>query len=495
MKKIIKLICMLLLLIMPFAAFAIVVESTESPYKETYLAELDVKIDRLRDTEGKRIIFIGGSSLPFGIRSALIEERLEGWSVVNFGLYATIGTKAMMDMARPYIKEGDIVILSPELSEQTYSLYFNPDALLEATDGISSSLSGIRLDDKVSLFYNYYKYAFNKLELTASGEIPGADEESRVGIYWKDSFDEYGEISAEREYNIMADRGYYDSTMPISVGEELFDTDFIEYVNDYCDYVKECGATVLFGFSPVNRLALDSSLMALGEFQDALGERIDCGFAWDIEDCAIHEGYFYDTNFHLNSAGAEYFTLGVVIKGLQNVLGIEDTSVIELPDIPKIEEDGIKPGTLENGVPFDEYTGGINTDYADRFEYKKVGDFYRIVSVKSEYRDMKECILPSVYDGITVNGIESNAFAGCVYLERVNIGTTYKIFNGHSFNECIELTEIYFFEEDGDSLSVDSEEFLSGCSRDVKLYIPEGSTYMSGYTWGNYHEYFEYFER
>ncbi len=494
MKRIIIFISMLLLLILPFSIFAVVVENMENPYSETYLAELGDKIDMLKEADGKKIIFVGGSSLPFGIKSGLVEEKISGYTVVNFGLYATIGTKAMMDMARPYINEGDIVILSPELSEQTYSLYFNPDAILQATDGISDELNGIPFDNKISLFYNYYKYAFDKIKLVKSKTILGENKDDRVGIYWKDSFDEYGEIVADREYNIMSDRGYYDQTMPITVGDNLLNEDFIKYVNDYCAFVTARGATMLFGFSPVNRLALNSSLKALGEFQNTLGEKLDCEFAWNIEECAIHEGYFYDTNFHLNSAGAEYFTLGVVIDGLQDFLGIIDAEEVVLPDIPKIDNSS-QHYKVENNVPFDEYTGGVNTDYAEYFEYSKVGNFYQIVGVKDEYKNMEECILPSSYEGIIVNGIASNAFAGCVELRRVNIGMTYKIFNGYSFNECINLTKIYFFEKDGDRLSVDSEEFLLGCNRDVKLYIPADSTYKSGYTWGNYRDYFEYFER
>ena len=34
-------------------------------------------------------------------------------------MYAGLGTKAVMDLSENYIHEGDIVILSPEQSEQT----------------------------------------------------------------------------------------------------------------------------------------------------------------------------------------------------------------------------------------------------------------------------------------------------------------------------------------------------------------------------------------
>ena len=43
----------------------------------------------------------------------------------------------MMDLSKMNINQGDIVVLAPELNEQTYSLYFNPVALEEALDGFS----------------------------------------------------------------------------------------------------------------------------------------------------------------------------------------------------------------------------------------------------------------------------------------------------------------------------------------------------------------------
>ena len=92
--------------------------------------------------------------MPFGLRSDLIEQEINGYSVVNFGLYATLGTKVMMDLSKINIGRGDIVVLAPELNEQTYSLYFNPVALQEALDGYNYRYRYLSLQDNLSLFYN-----------------------------------------------------------------------------------------------------------------------------------------------------------------------------------------------------------------------------------------------------------------------------------------------------------------------------------------------------
>ena len=127
-KLILKILIITAVVLFPFALFVTVTECLPDQYGNTYVSALPDKCDRLSGVDGKKIVFVGGSSLPFGIRSDLIERELDGeYEVVNFGLYATLGTKLMMDLSMSEIKNGDIIILSPELNEQTYSLYFNPE--------------------------------------------------------------------------------------------------------------------------------------------------------------------------------------------------------------------------------------------------------------------------------------------------------------------------------------------------------------------------------
>lgn len=150
-KFLIKLIVLLILLSFPFVSIFIVTEKAPNQYNNTYLAEFNDKYNLLNNTKEKKIIFVGGSSLPFGLRSDLIEEQIPNYKVVNFGLYATLGTKFMMDMSKSNIDEGDIVILSPELNAQTYSLYFNPTAVLQACDGFAFKYKNLSIGDNLKL--------------------------------------------------------------------------------------------------------------------------------------------------------------------------------------------------------------------------------------------------------------------------------------------------------------------------------------------------------
>lgn len=501
MKKIyvtiIKIVCFFLILILPFSVLFIVVEKLPDQFKNTYLAELDDKYDLLCKTDEKKIVFVGGSSLPFGIRSDLIEQELPEYKVVNFGLYATLGTKLMMDLSKANINKGDIIVLSPELSAQTYSLYFNAEAVLQACDGFTSKYKLLSFDDKLDLFYNYYKFAFDKMKYKAKKSAPDP-----IGIYRHDSFNEYGDIKVDRPHNLM--NNGVDSTMKISTTDELLNKEFIDYVNDYCSFVRNRKAKIYFNFSPCNELAISSSKAKRAEFQNKLGEEIECDFLSNLEDCIIDYGYFYDTNFHLNSSGAIYYT-NLLITNLKTKLGINtsgsntdpenpDNPSIVVPKPPEVSGgEVVEPPVHDTPTLFEDYRGEPNNDYLDCFEYKLVGTSYQIIGVKDEYKDMEGVILPSTYNGKNIAVITSNAFYGCVNLKNIYIGKTYKILEEGAFNGCINLQGIYLYEMDGNTISPSQENLMDGAGRNAKIYIPHGANYFSGYTWEYYRNYFEYF--
>lgn len=494
MKKfVLKILIIILVVLCPFALFVTVTECLPDEYGNTYVAALPDKCGRLGGIKGKKIVFVGGSSLPFGLRCDLIEQSLDGeYEVVDFGLYATLGTKLMMDLSRSEIKNGDIIILSPELNEQTYSLYFNPNSVLEAFDGFSGKYGKLSASENLRLFYNYYKFAFNKIKYCAEKSAPDP-----IGIYRRDSFNVYGDIAVDRPNNIMVNG--VDANMPIYTDERLLNAEFIDYVNEYVEYAVSRGARVYFNFSPANRLAFKSSKARQAQFQDDLQNRLKCPILTDISDCVIDEGYFYDTNFHLNSSGAIYYTNNIV-KNLKRVLGTAGgggggLDVPEVPPVPDDDPDPIIPPDTGDKVNFDEYNGEANVDYVDWFEYRLTGNSYRVIGVKDEYKSVTEVIVPTVYNGRSVSTIAENAFYGCTELKRVHIGKSIRSLEGACFNGCVSLERIYLYELDGNRISPSANELLNGAGRNVKIYIPQGANYSSGYTWQNYFDRFEYFSR
>lgn len=488
MKKwLLKLAIFVLVLITPIVTLFGVTEALPNAYEKTYLAALNDKFNNLNKDNKKKIVFVGDSAMPFGLKCEDIEKALDDYRVVDFGLYGTIGTKFMLDISKSNIQPGDIYIVSPGISKQTYSLYFNAETILQACDGNSSIYRYLGWDDNWDLVYHYYGFAKKKI-----GYIANNDSPDPIGIYRHDSFDEYGDIKVDRPENIMVNG--YDEASLISMDDSLLNTKFIDYVNEYCNYVRSKGAKVYFNFAPCNQKAVTSTKKARLEFQEKLSHKLQCDLLTDINDIVLNSGYFYDTNAHLNSTGVTVYT-NLMIRNLKLKLGITSDKESDNPLPPgQTQPEVIEPEDKEGLTPFAEYKGEPNNDYLDWFEYKANGSIYEITGVKTKYKGMTEVILPSTYNHKNIASISSNAFAGCVDLKTVHIGKTYQTLKEASFGGAISLEKIYFYEMDGNSISIPSTGLFDGTNRDVKVYIPTGSNYPTGYTWANYLERLVYYE-
>lgn len=489
-KRLIKLALLFLILLVPTVIFTIVSEALPNPYQNTYLGAFGQKYQTLYETRGKKIVFIGGSGLPFGLRTDLLQEEIgNDYTVINYGLYATLGTKFMIDTAIDAIDDGDIVILCPELSEQTFSLYFNGEAALQATGGIASSLADLPIGNKISTFYHYFGYSFDKIGYAMNSTILDPD-----GVYRADSINQWGDIEyADRENNIM--NNGYDVNMPITT-DSLLNEDFLEYVNDFTRDCQEKNATVYFGFAPANIAAARSSQNKRAEFETELQKALDCRLLGSVEDYLLEKGYFYDTNFHLNASGAVAFTHKITLL-LKEALGMEAVCSIDVPTVPPLASDIVVDIPVSGGdlVPFDQYLGEPNVDYVDYFTYREEANTYTITGVKSEHLGMREVILPSVYNGKNVTALAEDALLGCTDLVTIHIGTTYRSLEKGAFNGCISLDGIYLYETDGNRIAPPLTGLLDGASRSVKIYIPQNGNYVAGYTWSRYEDKFVTFSK
>ena len=121
-------------------------------YGETFLGELSAQVDRLSESRGQRIILAGGSSVPFSLRCDLLEAALPGYTVIDFGLYADIGTAVMLELLELELRSGDLVIIAPQ---NALNNNWSADSLWQGLDGrfdLLRRLSPDRLEKLLAAF-------------------------------------------------------------------------------------------------------------------------------------------------------------------------------------------------------------------------------------------------------------------------------------------------------------------------------------------------------
>lgn len=469
MKKIlIAILSVILLLAVPIAGLPLYAAHVPDVYGFTYLAAMADKYDRLHAIQESKIVLIGGSSMAFGVDCEAVERELK-MPVVNMGLYAALGSKTTLDLTRAGIGKGDIVIFAPEVDPQAYSLYTNAEITVQTLEADRSMVMRIPLSEWGSLFNELPHYVETKKTLAANG-IP-----SPTNAYARDAFNAYGDNTFARPYNVMPDLYLSTDVIDISI-QNLFDPSFIDYVNDYAQKVRKKGATFYFSFPPVNRLALkaDSTVESRTAFYNKLATSLRCEIIGNIEDHIMHEGYFYDSNYHLNDSGIPYNTKKLV-GDIKRARG--DTSKTDITVLPP-------SGAQSQEIPDDG-----DDRYAEDFTYVEDTGGWAIESVTDAAKGKSELNIPRYRDGKPVYKIKSGAFNGCS-AQTIHIGENITALEDGIFDGCPNLTAVQMSVKLGatDTLPTVGADLFAGANDDLVIFVPPAKygAMCTDYFWMQY---------
>ena len=295
-------------------------------FGDTFMGELKSKYERLKETSGKRIVLVGGSGVAFDCDSALMDDFFPSYEIVNFGMYAGLGTKAVMDLSENYIHEGDIVILSPEQSEQTFSDYFNGEYMWQAADGAFGMLRDLKSENFEAMLGNFPRFALEKLNYVMKGQKPQTDS-----IYQKKSFNTYGDIELDTCRENILPNGY-DVNQKVRFTEDVVQPEFMDYMNDWAKRLEKKGAVVWYRYCPVNKLSVED-MDDLAAYDVFLRQKLDFPVIGNPENSLMEAEWFFDTNFHLNQPGKEVNTVQL-IPDMKAMLGDDRAVTVELPEKP-----------------------------------------------------------------------------------------------------------------------------------------------------------------
>lgn len=465
--KAVKIIAAILAVIMPFLVPLGIALAVPPQYSDTFVGALDEKFERLREIDEPKVVVVGGSSVAFGLESELL-ERYTDMPIVNFGLYAALGTKVMLDLSRSGIRRGDVVVLAPELDAETMSLFFNAKTVLEAVDDKPSMLLHIDPMDYPAVMASLFEHSADKLKYNREGK-PSPDS-----VYNSASFNAYGDIEYSRPENIM--ELYYDPNKLISLDESILDEGFMDYINDYIAFCKRRGASVYFSYCPMNSMALTEGTTEadIAEFESALKSRLDCPVIGNIEDYIMDPGYFYDTNFHLNDIGSRFRT----IRLCEDFLLATDNPTLVAEPYPE-------PPALEEGlIPvYGEILG------EDLFTYERLANGnYMITGLTEAGRAATELTLPL---GVRLPGLDyaaaitvigEGAFSGLSATKIIIPKDTYLTqMNNGAFMGAASVRELYIYKPDSETLNPPAN--FMGTAEGFTIHAPENSEYKTGYFW------------
>lgn len=267
--------------------------------------------------EKQRIIVVSGSNSLFGFDTKLIEEHT-GIKAFNFGMHAGLDMDFLRFETEKVIRKGDIVIMPLEYSyyytEKGYSEWFIENVLSWGQD----YFSGLGLFDTINMvIHTPVSFIAKQASAPKRGVTDDVETIRKMQLdgvyrgYSYKSLNNYGDITPPDESTALV-KGYKESpkknerTLSYTSGTKVSEYTLTK-LKEIDSYTKRIGAT-LYVTWPVSMSTAyfnssnSSSIKDIASIKKALddtGIKVICDpFSFNLS-----PELFYDTHYHLNSAG------------------------------------------------------------------------------------------------------------------------------------------------------------------------------------------------
>lgn len=292
--------------------------ATAPVYSGSYFDTLADKIDYLYSLrEEQKLVLFCGSSARFGYDSAALEAAFPDYKVINMGVYAYSNMLPQAKLLLLYMKEGDVLLSSPELDAIDTQFCGETDLDKETFCMLESNydmLSILDCRNYTNIFGAYTSYNNSRSSMTPRSYLDSPsyyDEDGNPLSTF--SYNRYGDYIVFRENNTSGTtfgvkRAYYNAS-------HIREQD-LEGLNSIYDAFRAQGVQVLFTYSPRSKISIseDSSAESITELGQFFEENLHAQIISSAHASLMDPYYFYGTDNHLSTEGATLHTNAIIEK-------------------------------------------------------------------------------------------------------------------------------------------------------------------------------------
>jgi len=274
------------------------------PSSDHFLASSIDKQRLLQTQKSPRLIFIGGSSMAFGVKSAEIAEAC-GRHPVNMGLHARLGLKYMLNEVAPYIRSNDWVIVAPEY-QQFVGSSGQSEMLINLIEANPSAARFLSREQWTTALDTGLIQRFGKMVRAVLGR-PGhflrknTMARSARLYYRRQGFNENGDIVAHLN---AKSKGVTDLVFGFTHRDQRV-YEAIALINQFGADANARGAKVFFSHPPLPREVFTQNRRLIQQLETSIQERLKVPQIDSAEEVVYPIEDFFDTWYHLARTGVE----------------------------------------------------------------------------------------------------------------------------------------------------------------------------------------------
>jgi hypothetical protein len=298
LKFIILVIVMLLISMMGFLVY-------RSKIMQTSDASYIDKMTTLKNIEGRKAVFIGGSATHFGVHAETF-QNMTGISAVNMGLNAGVPFRLYVSSVEPYLNSGDILFVTPEyfyysikytnMNENgvNFLVYFNNDSIssLKPSDIFPTMI------ESITVGWKNWGYFFQET-------IKELFFKQGFGIYYRKNSNKYGDFIGHKG---LGSKTYSPSSTTYN------DNGFIVALGKHLDSMAKKGVKIILLFPPYVVESYDSSIEYIEQIYNDVLNKLNVRILYDPDESCYPAEMFYDTVYHLKWDAAEENTRMIARK-------------------------------------------------------------------------------------------------------------------------------------------------------------------------------------
>lgn len=265
------------------------------PVSERYLYASVLKHELLNRQESPRLVFIGGSSVAFGIDSGQVAGSC-GFHPVNLGLHGDLGLAFNLNEVETGLRSGDVVVLSPEYEQFHDTFWGTSQMLMHAIECRSANAAFLEPQ--------HYKMLADRGMLDRWGGMVRAVFRRETAtlndsIYRPQSFNENGDMVGHHGRTAKPGPA---RDIPFS-REKAMQT--VSYINRFVSRCEKKGVRVLFAHPPLAQFAFEANKRSLDELEAILQQNLQCPILDSMAETLFPAESLYDTVYHLGREGAK----------------------------------------------------------------------------------------------------------------------------------------------------------------------------------------------
>lgn len=267
------------------------------------LVALD-KHARLEQTTQKKIVFVGGSNLAYGLDSETVEKAL-GYTVVNMGMNAFLGVRYMLGEVEAALKPGDVVVLAVEND----AFHVQP-----AFDGVEGRPEDLLMMTKVRpAAFGQMPWATRKEVIAA---IPGAVHHKAMrlindglrtlagrapkaslldNLETRAGFNRYGDLVSHINVTWTGPRDE-----PMDLGKLPPNASVTQFLREHWERWRQRGIRVLLASPPVPAPYFEAQRAAITKIRTELERAMPGSAIAPFERYVFPDSCFFDDIHHLN---------------------------------------------------------------------------------------------------------------------------------------------------------------------------------------------------